>query len=53
MLIEIKAIFPDGTIVIKKIKDTGEFPEKPLVEGGLYTGYFEPAEADPVPEFNQ
>lgn len=53
MLIEIKAIFPDGTIVIKKIKDTGEFPETPPEEGKEYTVYFEEVTADPVPEFNQ
>lgn len=53
MLIEIKAIFPDGTIIIKKIRDTGELPEKKPVEGKKYTVYFEPAEPDPVPEFNR
>lgn len=52
MLIEIKAILPDGTIVIKKISGTGEFPETPPEEGKQYTVYFESTETE-VPEFNE
>lgn len=52
MLIQILDINPDGTIVIKKISDSGEFPEQPPIEGKQYTVYFEGVE-NKVPEFNQ
>lgn len=52
MLIQILSINPDGTIVIKKISDSGEFPEQPPEVGKQYTVYFETVEKE-VPEFNQ
>lgn len=52
MLIQILSINPDGTIVIKKISYSGQFPEQPLEPGKQYTVYFETVE-NKVPEFNQ
>lgn len=52
MLIQILAIWPDGTIVIKKISDSGQFPEQPPEVDKQYTAYFESVENE-VPEFNQ
>lgn len=48
MLIEVKAILPDGTIIVKNL-DGDKMPE----EGKQYTIWFEKVEPDPVPEFNQ
>lgn len=52
MLIVVIAINPDGTIVIKKISDSGEFPEQDPEVLKQYTVYFEGVEKDKVPEFN-
>lgn len=52
MLIQILAIWPDGTIVIKKISDSGEFPEQDPEAGKQYTVYFETVEKE-EPEFNE
>lgn len=48
MLIEVKAILSDGTIIIKKL-DNQPLPE----ERKKYTIWFETIEPDPIPEFNQ
>lgn len=45
MLIQILSINPDGTIVIKKISDSGEFPEQPPEVDKQYTIYFEGVES--------
>jgi len=39
-------------MIIKPIKSTGEFPEKPPEEGKNYIIYFEKQEKDPEPGFN-
>lgn len=52
MLIQILSINPDGTIVIKKISDSGQFPEQDPQPGKQYTVYFETVENE-VPEFNE
>lgn len=52
MLIQILAIWTDGTIVIKKIYDSGEHPEQHPIEGKQYTIYFEGVEKE-EPEFNR
>lgn len=52
MVVKVIAVLTDGTIVIKQIENSGEFPEKLPEEGKQYTVYFEKVEPDPIPEFN-
>jgi len=52
MLVKVIATLQDGTIVIKKLSDSGEFPESIPIEGEQYTIYFEKVEPDKIPEFN-
>lgn len=53
MKVEIIRTLSDGTIVLKKLSDSGQFPEQIPIEGRQYTVYFEEVIPDPVPEFNQ
>lgn len=48
MLIEVKQILPDGTIIIKQLDK-----EKLPIEGEQYNIFFSSIKPDEVPEFNR